>query len=242
MVSRIRGLLAQYLGIEVEQAEEHITIRQSKYARGILETFGYDRAQPEETNARLAPLDEKEESDTEFPYRQAIGMLMYLAMGTRPDLAFVVGQLSRFVSKPSAKHVGTLKRVLRYLAGTVNYGIMYDRAKERPSSIVMEGYCDSDWANDPYIRKKAEYVAVCEAATEAVAESNFLQELIPRMKVKPRIGIDNQAALVMATNPSYSRRTRHIELRWRYVREQVDKGVIKLYKVPPLTRLRSHWT
>ncbi|KAG3112535.1 hypothetical protein PI124_g2660 [Phytophthora idaei] len=154
MVSRIRGLLAQYLGIEVEQAEEHITIRQSKYARGILETFGYDRAHavgnPMETNARLAPLDEKEESDTEFPYRQAIGMLMYLATGTQPDLAFVVGQLSRFMSKPPAKHVGTLKRVLRYLAGTVNYGIMYDRAKE---SIVMEGYCDSDWANDPEIRK-----------------------------------------------------------------------------------------
>ncbi|KAG3026099.1 hypothetical protein PC120_g6100 [Phytophthora cactorum] len=236
----------------MEQAEEHITIRQSKYARGILETFGYDRAQPEETNARLAPLDEKEESDTEFPYRQAIGVLMYLAMGTRPDLAFVVGQLSRFVSKPSAKHVGTLKRVLRYLAGTVNYGIMYDRAKERPSSIVMEGYCDSDWANDPYIRKSTTglssywqavpYRGCQDAATEAVAESNFLQELIPRMKVKPRIGIDNQAALVMATNPSYSRRTRHIELRWHYVREQVDKGVIKLYKVPPLTRLRSHWT
>ncbi|KAG2767348.1 hypothetical protein Pcac1_g21368 [Phytophthora cactorum] len=105
-----------------------------------------------EINARLAPLDEKEDLDTEFPYRQAIGMLMYLATGTRPDLAFVVGQLSRFVAKPSAKHVGTLQRVLKYLAGTVNYGIMYDRAKERPSSIVMERYCDSDWANDPETR------------------------------------------------------------------------------------------
>ncbi|KAG3003759.1 hypothetical protein PC123_g19471 [Phytophthora cactorum] len=94
-----QGLYAQYLGIEVEQTEVHITICQSKYAREIL-----------------------------------------------------VGQLSRFVAKPSAKHVGTLQRVLKYLAGTVNYGIMYDRAKERPSSIVMERYCDSDWANDPETR------------------------------------------------------------------------------------------
>ncbi|KAG3002479.1 hypothetical protein PC128_g21495 [Phytophthora cactorum] len=110
----------------------------------------------------------------------------------------------------------------------------------------MEGYCDSDWANDAEIRKsttgfvfelaggavswmsrrqtivplstaEAEYVAACEAAMEALAESNILQGIIPRMEVKLRTGIDNQAALVMATNPSYSRRTRHIELRWHYV-------------------------
>ncbi|KAE8876126.1 hypothetical protein PF003_g39703 [Phytophthora fragariae] len=66
---------------------------------------------------------------------------------------------------------------------------------------------------------------------EAVAESNILQEILPHHEVKLRIGIDNQAAHVMATNPTYSRRTRHIELRWHYVREQVQKGVIELHKV-----------
>ncbi|KAG3114854.1 hypothetical protein PI124_g12018 [Phytophthora idaei] len=86
----------------------------------------------------MRPLGKSEESGTEFPYRQAIGMLMYLATGARPDLAYVVGQLSRFVAKPSTKHVGTLKRVLRYLVGTTNYGIMYERAKENLSSIVLE--------------------------------------------------------------------------------------------------------
>lgn len=99
-----QGCLSQYLGVEVEQTAEYVTIRQSKYAKEILETFGYDHAHAvgnsTETNVRLTPLDEDEESDTSFSYRQAIGMLMYLSTGTRPDLAFAVGQLSRFVAKP----------------------------------------------------------------------------------------------------------------------------------------------
>ncbi|KAE8906571.1 hypothetical protein PF010_g26437 [Phytophthora fragariae] len=66
---------------------------------------------------------------------------------------------------------------------------------------------------------------------EAIAESNILQEILPLRSVKLRIGIDNQAAFVMATNPTYSRRTRHIELRWHFVRDQVEKGAIELHKV-----------
>ncbi|KAG2776373.1 hypothetical protein PC129_g6398 [Phytophthora cactorum] len=152
-----QGLLTQYLGIEVAQTDDSVTINQSKYAHEILETFGYSQAHavgnPMETKVKLVPLGESEDADTSFEYRKAVGMLMYLATGTRPDLAFAVEQLSRFVAKPSAKHVGTLKRILRYLAGTVGYGITYERANEVPSSVALEGYCDSDWANDPESRK-----------------------------------------------------------------------------------------
>jgi hypothetical protein len=91
-----QGLLKDYLGIEVEQTEDSVTIRQTKYAREILETFGYENdhavGNPMETNVRLVPLDAGERSDTSFEYRKAIGMLMYLATGTRPDLAFAVGR------------------------------------------------------------------------------------------------------------------------------------------------------
>lgn len=78
---------------------------------------------------------------------------------------------------------------------------------------------------------EAEYVASCEATMEAAAESNILLEIISKQMIKLRIGIDSQAALIMAVNPSYSRRTRHIELRWHYVREQIDKGAVEFYKV-----------
>ncbi|KAG2767123.1 hypothetical protein PC116_g13866 [Phytophthora cactorum] len=65
---------------------------------------------------------------------------------------------------------------------------------------------------------------------EAVAESNILQEMLPNRTVKLRIGIDNQSAPVMATNPTYIRRTHQIELRWHYVREQVQKSAIELHR------------
>ncbi|KAG3188614.1 hypothetical protein PC128_g12117 [Phytophthora cactorum] len=213
-----------------------------------------------EVNVRLTSLEKPETADTSSPYRKAIGMLMYLATSTRPDMAFAVGQLSRFVGNPLMKHVGTLKRVLRYLAGTLDYSITYSRQREEKKEVVLEGFCDSDWANDPEQRKsttgfvlmlaggaiawmsrrqsiialsttEAEYVAACEASMEAVAECNILQEMLPHHTIKLRIGIDNQAACGMATNPTYSRRTRHIELRWYFVREQVQKGVVELHKV-----------
>jgi hypothetical protein len=259
-----QGLLKEYLGIEVEQTAAHIKIGQSKYAREILEKFGYSEAHavgnPMEVNARLAPTGEDEEVNSEFPYREAIGMLMYLTTSTRPDVAFALSQLSRFVARPSAKHVGTVKRVLRYLAGTIDYGITYTRQQKASAAVELQGFCDSDWANNPEQRKsttgivyelsggaiawmsrrqsiialstaEAEYVAACEATMEALAMRNILQEILPHNSIKLQLGIDSQAAYVMATNPTYSRQTRHIELRWHYVREQVEKGTIRLHKV-----------
>lgn len=257
-------MLKHYLGVDVVQTNECVVIRQRKYAHEIVEKFGYGEAHPVgnpmEVNAHFEPLGENEDSDTSFPYREAIGMLMYLATSTRPDLAFALSQLCRFVAKPSHKHVGALKRVLRYLAGTEKYGITYTRQTAESKSVVLEGYCDSNWGNGPETRKgttglvftlaggavswmsrrqtivalstaEAEYVAACEAAMEAVSESNLLQEILAQQDVKLRIGMDSQAALVMATNPTYSQRTRHIELRWHFVREQVEKGVIDQHEV-----------
>ena len=79
---------------------------------------------------------------------------------------------------------------------------------------------------------EAEYVAACEASMEVMAEYNILQEILPpQFRIKLHIGIENQAPYVMATNPTYSQRTRHLEVRWHYVREQVKQGVIDLHKV-----------
>lgn len=248
-----QGLLTDYLGVEIQQSEESVFIAQRKYANDILEKFGYVGANkcgnPMETNAHLTPATDEESVDVSFDYRGALGSLMYLATGTRPDLAYALGQLSRFVSKPTMKHVGALKRVLRYLIGTVDYGIMFKKNQSSLKNVIqLQGYCDSDWGADPETRKsttgfvftigggaiswmskrqsitaqstaEAEYVASCEESMEARAQSNILTEILPKQACVPVIGIDNSAALVMATNPTYSRRTRHIELRWHYVRD-----------------------
>ena len=79
---------------------------------------------------------------------------------------------------------------------------------------------------------EAEYVAACEATMEAVSERNVLSEVLPMIQTMIKIGIDSQSAYVLAVNPRYSKRTRHIELRWHFVREQVKLKTVQLEKVP----------
>ncbi|KAJ0392560.1 hypothetical protein ATCC90586_009433 [Pythium insidiosum] len=260
-----QGHLTEYLGVQVVQSDNGVFLHQKKYSMNILSKFGYLDANkcgnPMETTVRLASRTNEDAVDTSFDYRGAIGMLMYLATTTRPDLAYVLGQLSRFVSDPTAKHVGALKRVLRYLVGTINYGIAYTKIQSTAGGVItLNGYCDSDWGNDPETRKsisgfvftiaggavswmskrqpvvaqstaEAEYVAACEASMEAMAMTHIVSEILPSLATKPVVGIDNSAAIVMATNPTYSRRTRHIELRWHYVRDQVQRNLLELVKV-----------
>ena len=94
---------------------------------GDLRKCGYENVHavgnPTEVNIRLFQRTSNKVAETCFTYREAIGMLVYLATGTRTDLVFTVGQLSRFVAEPSTKHVGTLKSALGYLADTLQYGI-----------------------------------------------------------------------------------------------------------------------
>uniref|UniRef100_H3GV56 Integrase catalytic domain-containing protein n=1 Tax=Phytophthora ramorum TaxID=164328 RepID=H3GV56_PHYRM len=179
--------LKEYLGIEVDQTAEHIMIRQSKYAREILEKFGYSEVHavgnPMEVNARLAPTNDEEEVNTEFPYREAIGMLIDWA--TDPEERKIT---TGFVYELSGGAIAWMSC--------------------RQSVIALS-------------TAESEYVAACEATMEALAMRNILQEILPYNSIKLQLGIDNQTA----------RRTRHIELRWHYVREQVERGAIKLHKV-----------
>ncbi|KAJ0391858.1 hypothetical protein P43SY_011595 [Pythium insidiosum] len=213
--------------MEITQTEDAIYIAQSKYAREILEKFGYSDAHksgnPMETNVKYISATCDDAKDSTFDYRGAIGMLIYLATSTRPDLAYALGQLSRFVSCPTKVHVGAVKRVLRYLVGSVDQSIRFTRRMERPNEAVMlRGYCDSDWGGDPETRKctggfvfelaggavswlskrqpiialstaEAEYIAACEAAMEATTQYNILTEMFPTYQIKAAIGIDSQA-------------------------------------------------
>ncbi|GAB9477602.1 hypothetical protein Gpo141_00014705, partial [Globisporangium polare] len=263
-----QGLLGQYLGIEVIQNDEEIIIHQQKYCTQVLERFGFGGTEthkcgnPVEVTARFTSDDGDDEkpSAPAFAYREAVGSLMYLATCTRPDVAYALGQLSRFVAKPSNKHIGTAKRVLRYLVGTTNLGIRFKKRNKVATTIELRGYSDSDWGNDPDTRKsitgyvfaladgavswmskrqsivalstaEAEYVAACEATMEAKAAANILQEMIPHKRFRVTLGVDNKSAFIMATNPTYSRRTRHLEIRWHFIREQVNKKAIELLKV-----------
>ncbi|BBG98715.1 HXXXD-type acyl-transferase family protein, partial [Prunus dulcis] len=115
-----------------------------KYAKTLLDKFGLKDcksvATPLAVNEKLSKVDGSELAD-ETLYRQMVGSLLYLT-ATRPDIMFAASLLARFMHNPTKKHMGTAKRVLRYVQGTINYGIAYDKGK----GAVLIGYCDSDWS------------------------------------------------------------------------------------------------
>ena len=192
------------------------------------------------------------------PYRNAVGCLMYLMVGTRPDLAAAVGVLSQFASNPCPTHWQALKRVFRYVQGTKTHGIEF-QAKEQEG---LQGYSDADWAGDVDTRRstsgyafmmnggciswrskkqrtvalsstEAEYMALTEAVQEAIWLKAFLCEL-GEMSLSDAVKIheDNQGSIALAKNPECHKRTKHIDIRYHFVREKVEDGQVVLQYCP----------
>ncbi|GMF26136.1 unnamed protein product [Phytophthora fragariaefolia] len=158
-------------------------------------------------------------------------------------------------------HAGALKRVLRYLAPTRNDGIVFKHQRSKAEQLLrIDGFVDADWGNCPDMRKgvsgyvmlmaggpvawaarrqsivalstaEAEYAAACEACQEGQAIKNILMELSATREISFKLGVDSQAAIALATHPTYSRKTRHIELRLHYVRGMANQGNVMLLKV-----------
>ena len=141
------GLLCFYLSIEVRQDASGIALRQTHYTKRILELdsmTGYNPAHtPMEEKLKLSWESTGEEVNPTH-YRWLVGSLRYL-VHTRPDIAFVVGYMSRFMERPTMEHLQAIKRILRYMAGTLDYGLHYRRA---PDMVWFVGYYDSDLAGD----------------------------------------------------------------------------------------------
>ena len=146
------GLLNSYLGIEIRQSTTNIFLSQRAYLNHILKVFKMNDCNaikiPMELHLKLQRETEgKQENSINF--RSLIGSLRYL-MNTRPDLTYSVSYLSRFMDKPSSEHLSAAKRILRYLKGTVNYGLLYNRGDR---DMKITGYSDSDFVGDINDRK-----------------------------------------------------------------------------------------
>lgn len=146
------GLLSYYLGLEVKQCKGGIAISQGAFARKIVEEAGLKNCNPSATPMETRPGLSKSSTCPAVDstaYRRIVGALRYL-VNTRPDIAFAVGFVSRFMEKPTTKHLLAVKRVLRYVAGISDYGCYYQRRK-KPAGLT--GYSDSDHAGDVDTRK-----------------------------------------------------------------------------------------
>lgn len=203
--------------------------------------------------------DEKTEANfmKNVPYSNGVGSVMYAMVSTRPDIAYGVGLVSRYMSRPSRVHWQAVKWLLRYLKGTSKVGLVY-RGNQHNNHIV-EGYCDSDFAGDLDKRRslsgyvftfggntvswksslqhvialsstEAEYVALTEAVKEALWLRGFISEL-GFVQKKVSIHCDSQSAIHLTKNSVFHERTKHIDVKLHFVRDILTKELVEIVKI-----------
>lgn len=270
---------AQYvLGLQLSRDRSALTLSlsQSDYIKRLLVRYGMSDTKPVPTplavNVRLSKDDcpsvvptQPLLVDGKHTYASVVGSIMYAMLGTRPDLAFAIGQLTRFNSNPGLQHVVALKRVLRYLRSSIDFKLVYGATASGSSGssgsnqpkLDVFGFCDSDWGASIDDRRsvsgtvfviaggavtwqaqrqksvalssvEAEYMAACQAAKDAIWLRSFLTGLGLEATAPTTIFCDSQGAIALAKNPEQHQRSKHIDMRYHFVREQVAGGAIAL--------------
>lgn len=244
------------LHITRDRKNNIIYVDQTKYIEELLEKFGMTQCNaidtPSDPNQRLSKEARVDNFDPDVvPYQQAVGCILYLTQGTRPDIAFAVNNVSRYNNCFTKTHWLAVKRILRYLSGTKNLRLAF---KKNAKNFVF-GYCDADWATDIDDRKsctgyvfmrssgaitwnskrqptvalstaEAEYMALSSATQEAMWLKQFEDEIFS-IDRPINIFCDNQSAISLANNNGYSARCKHIDIRHHFIRQKVfDKKCI----------------
>ncbi|GAB4822219.1 hypothetical protein N2152v2_009265 [Parachlorella kessleri] len=247
--ARDLGPAASFLGMSIhrDRTARTLSLAQGRLTKDLLEEYGLGDCKPLSTplSAATKLTKEGELLDTStFTYSQLIGSLMYLSVCTRPDLAQAVGALARHMAKPTTEHWTAAKGVLRYLSGTVNYGITFGGQK-----LKLEAYCDADYAGDIDTRRsttgyvfilgggaiswssrlqptvavsttEAEYMA----AAYAIKEALWLRTLLTEVGLEQgtiTICADNQSAIKLLKNPVFTMRSKHSDVIYHFARERV---------------------
>ncbi|KAD4584618.1 hypothetical protein E3N88_22219 [Mikania micrantha] len=252
------GLLSYYLGLEVSQGNQGIKITQTNYARKILKLAGLAECNPTkfpmEPGLRLTKEDDSREVNA-TEYRKIIGCLRYLTH-TRPDLLYAVGYTSRYMQTPRVTHQQAVKHILRYIKGSINLGICYPRGGEG----TLMGYSDSSYSADQEDGKgttgvvfyfnnrpitwlsqkqptvalsscEAEFMAATSAACQAIWLKGLIAEITGQEEAQVVIKVDNKSAIALMKNPVFHGRSKHINTRFHYIRECVEKEQIKVEHV-----------
>ena len=209
-------------------------------------------------SAQLSPKNDAErEYMAKVPYANAVGSLMYAMVCTRPDISHAVGAVSRYMHDPGKGHWLAVKWILRYIINTVDVGLVFQQDNTIGQCAV--GYCDSDYAGDLDKRRsttgyvftlarapvswkstlqstvalsttEAEYMAVTETVKKAIWLRGLLEDLgVGQKHIK--VFCDSQSAIHLAKNQVYHARTKHIDVRYHFVREIIEEGGVLVQKI-----------
>ncbi|KAH9657209.1 hypothetical protein KPL70_022963 [Citrus sinensis] len=262
------GPAKKILGVQLKRDRKNgiLSLTQHKYFRKVLEKFNMDKCKPVQTplpfHFRLSyqqcPNSDAEKTEmNKFPYSSAVGCLMYAMVLTRPDLSHAVSVVSMYMANPGKDHWRAVVWILRYLAGTTGYGLIY--GAEKYAEVSVEGYVDSDYTGDLDKRRsltsflfvlngctinwkaslqsvdalsttEAEYTAAAEAIKEAIWLIGMVTELGFEQK-QITVHCDSQSAICLSKNQIHHEKTKHIDIKLHFVRLEISKGVIKLAKI-----------
>jgi hypothetical protein len=265
------GDLHYFLGIEVKRSREGLHLSQERYATDIVKRASMDKSKPVETplsvTDKLSAMDGVPlGQDDATRYRSVVGALQYLTL-TRPDISFAVNKVCQFLHSPSSVHWVAVKRILRYVHGTVNLGLNIRRS----NSMIVSAFSDADWAGCVDDRRstggfavflgsnliswsarkqatvsrsstEAEYKSLANATAEMIWVQKLLTELkIPHARVA-QLWCDNIGATYLSRNPVFHARTKHIEIDFHFVRERVAQKLLDIRFLPSCDQLADGFT
>jgi hypothetical protein len=250
------GEPTKIVGIEITLRDRTVMISQQQYIENILKKEGLERANsvstPLDQNVPIEPNPEGNEGNRSNAYASLLGELQFLANTSRPDITFVVNRLAAYTANPSLQHTSALKRVLRYLAGTKSYGIMYGDTRGHPDTF--HGYVDAAWANQDERKStsgyvflscggvitwkskkqtitaqsstEAEYIALSEASREACWLRSLHFELGFPQTGPSLIKCDNEGAIAMAKNSQFHQRSKHVDIKWHLIKDKIKENQV----------------
>lgn len=252
----------KFLGLEITISEVTVQIHQESYIMDIAKRIGLDHCKrvdiPMSPSHDLEPDTKINRHDPTLQYQELVGALLFVSRCTRPDISFAVGKLSRYFQCYESKHMNAAKQVLRYLVSTSTHGISYVRGID----LSLTGYSDADYAGckqqlrstsgvlfmineSPltWISKRQALVAQSSTESEYVAlgttckEGIWLRNLLCEMRALEwnhpfTIYTDSQSAMKLADNETVHERTKHIAVRWHFLRWMIDSSQLDLQHKP----------
>lgn len=261
------GSLDSFLGMQIEQRESGFFLSQRVYVEKILQRFEMASCKSVKTPADNEKPDNSNDGplDKSIPYCSAVGSLLYLACATRPDIAFAVSRVARAMANPARFDWLCVKRIFRYLRGTSALGLFYTSA-----AGGLCAYSDADFGGDVKTRRstngfvsliggtavswtsqlqksvalsttEAEFVAASEGAKELVWLNRLLSE-IGTSGETPILFVDNASAIRLVRNPEFHKRSKHIAVRYYFVRELYQSGGIDVEFVASENQLGDMFT